>query len=250
MKQCTITYEGEHCIVIRVNIPPINNLFLFLIHAEQDCTVEPITVPVAVPLDKDKCCFLPKFSGEVLAQLESKGIAVFSRDNIKGKKASTGELEKLPVYTIDLTQIEECEELLGIIPNKDLEKYQENCLHQYIIDLLLKAVTEDLAQELREQGKELTEEDALILTQEILRKITPEEINEFFENITDMESFIEGIEYFLTQRKQNKEEEIPQRPQEVRAIPQSPKETQINSTFDNPDKAWESLANKISNQFN
>lgn len=41
-----------------------------------------------------------------LAQLESQGIAVSKGDTVKGKSAATGELEELPVYTIDLTQIE------------------------------------------------------------------------------------------------------------------------------------------------
>lgn len=103
---------------------------------------------------------------------------------------------------------------------------------------------------MREQGKELTEEDALILTQEIMREITLEEINELFEDTTDMKDVLKVIEDFLTHRNLYEEEEIPQNPKEVRAIPQSPKEVQSTSTFDNPDKTWESLANKISKQFN
>ena len=103
---------------------------------------------------------------------------------------------------------------------------------------------------MREQGKELTEEDALILTQEIMREITPEEINELFEDTTDMEDVLKVIEDFLTHRNLYEEEEIPQSPQEVQAIPQSPEEVQSASTFDNPAKTWESLANKISKQFN
>ena len=59
MKQCTITHEGETCIVVWLRMPPINNLFLFLVHTEQGGVVEPITVPVAIPLDENKCCFLP-----------------------------------------------------------------------------------------------------------------------------------------------------------------------------------------------
>ena len=165
MKQCTITHEGETCIVVWLRMPPIYNLFLFLVHTEQGGVVEPITVPVAIPLDENKCCFLPEFNGEALAQLESQGIAVSKGDTVKGKSAATGELDELPVYTIDLTQIEECKELLTIIPQKVLDQYQESCLRQCVIDLLLGVVIKDLEQELREQGKELTEEDALILTQ-------------------------------------------------------------------------------------
>lgn len=93
---------------------------------------------------------------------------------------------------------------------------------------------------MREQGKELTEEDALILTQEITREITPEEINELFEDTTDMEDVLKVIEDFLIHRNLYEEEEISQ----------SPKEVQSASTFDNPAKTWESLANKISKQFN
>lgn len=70
MKQCTITHEGETCIVVWLRMPPINNLFLFLVHTEQGGVVEPITVPVAIPLDENKCCFLPEFNGEALAQLD------------------------------------------------------------------------------------------------------------------------------------------------------------------------------------
>ena len=250
MNQCTITYQGETCIVVRLSMPPIDNLFLFLVHTEQDGVIEPITVPVAVSIDENKCCFLPEFSGEVLAQLESQGIAVSKGDTVKGKSAATGELDELPVYTIDLAQIEECEELLTIIPQKVLDQYQESCLRQCVIDLLLGVVIKDLEQELRKQGKELTEEDALILTQEIMREITPEEINELFEDTTDMKDVLKVIEDFLTHRNLYEEEEIPQSPQKVRAIPQSPKEVQSTYTFDNPDKTWESLANKISKQFN
>ena len=231
-------------------MPPIDNLFLFLVHTEQDGVIEPITVPVAVSIDENKCCFLPEFSGEVLAQLESQGIAVSKGDTVKGKSAATGELDELPVYTIDLAQIEECEELLTIIPQKVLDQYQESCLRQCVIDLLLGVVIKDLEQELRKQGKELTEEDALILTQEIMREITPEEINELFEDTTDMKDVLKVIEDFLTHRNLYEEEEIPQSSKEVQAIPQSPKEVQSTSTFDNPDKTWESLANKISKQFN
>lgn len=240
MKQCTITHEGETCIVVWLRMPPINNLFLFLVHTEQGGAVEPITVPVAIPLDENKCCFLPEFNGEALAQLESQGIAVSKGDIVKGKSATTGKLDELPVYTIDLTQIEECEELLTIIPQKVLDQYRESCLRQCVIDLLLGVVIKDLEQELREQGKELTEEDALILTQEITREITPEEINELFEDTTDMEDVLKVIEDFLTHRNLYEEEEISQ----------SPKEFQSASTFDNPAKTWESLANKISKQFN
>lgn len=243
MKQCTITHEGETCIVVWLRMPPINNLFLFLVHTEQGGAVEPITVPVATPLDENKCCFLPEFNREALAQLESQGIAVSKGDIVKGKSATTGELgelDELPVYTIDLTQIEECEELLTIIPQKVLDQYRESCLRQCVIDLLLGVVIKDLEQELREQGKELTEEDALILTQEIMREITPEEINELFEDTTDMKDVLKVIEDFLTHRNLYEEEEIPQ----------SLKEVQSASTFDNPSKTWESLANKISKQFN
>ena len=236
MKQCTITHEGETCIVVWLRMPPINNLFLFLVHTEQGGAVEPITIP----LDENKCCFLPEFNGEALAQLESQGIAVSKGDIVKGKSATTGKLDELPVYTIDLTQIEECEELLTIIPQKVLDQYRESCLRQCDIDLLLGVVIKDLEQELREQGKELTEEDALILTQEITREITPEEINELFEDTTDMEDVLKVIEDFLTHRNLYEEEEISQ----------SPKEVQSASTFDNPAKTWESLANKISKQFN
>lgn len=249
MKQCTITHEGETCIVVWLRMPPINNLFLFLVHTEQDGVIEPITVPVAVSIDENKCCFLPEFSGEVLAQLESQGIAVREGDTIKGKSAVTGELDELPVYTIDLAQIEECEELLAIIPDKVLDHYQEICLRQCVIDLLLGVIIKDFAEELREKGEELTEEDAHILTQEIMREITPEEINKLFEDATNMEAVIEGIGDVLTQ-KHHVEEEIPQSPKEVQDIPQSPTEIQSTSTFDNPDKTWESLANKISKQFN
>ena len=249
MNQCTITYKGEPCIVVRLSMPPIDNLFLFLVHTEQDGVVEPITVPVAVSIDENKCCFLPEFNGEVLAQLESKGIAVFEGDTVKGKSATTGELDELPVYTIDLAQIEECEELLAIIPDKVLDQYQESCLRQCVIDLLLGVIIKDFAEELREKGEELTEEDAHILTQEIMREITPEEINKLFENATNMEAVIEGIGDVLTQ-KHHVEEEIPQSPKEVQDIPQSPTEIQSTATFDNPDKTWESLANKISKQFN
>lgn len=87
MKQCTITHEGETCIVVWLRMPPINNLFLFLVHTEQGGVVEPITVPVAIPLDENKCCFLPEFNGEALAQLESQGIAVSKGDTVKGKSA-------------------------------------------------------------------------------------------------------------------------------------------------------------------
>lgn len=249
MNQCIITYQGETCIVVRLSMPPIDNLFLFLVHTEQDGVIEPITVPVAVSIDENKCCFLPEFSGEVLAQLESQGIAVREGDTIKGKSAVTGELDELPVYTIDLAQIEECEELLAIIPDKVLDHYQESCLRQCVIDLLLGVIIKDFAEELREKGEELTEEDAHILTQEIMREITLEEINELFEDATNMEAVIEGIGDVLTQ-KHNVEEEVPQSSKEVQAIPQSPKEVQSTSTFDNPDKTWESLANKISKQFN
>lgn len=249
MNQCTITYQGETCIVVRLSMPPIDNLFLFLVHTEQDGVIEPITVPVAVSIDENKCCFLPEFSGEVLAQLESQGIAVREGDTIKGKSAVTGELDELPVYTIDLAQIEECEELLAIIPDKVLDQYQESCLRQCVIDLLLGVIIKDFAEELREKGEELTEEDAHILTQEIMREITPEEINKLFEDATNMEAVIEGIGDVLTQ-KHHVEEEVPQSSKEVQAIPQSPKEVQSTSTFDNPDKTWESLANKISKQFN
>lgn len=250
MKQCTITHEGETCIVVWLRMPPINNLFLFLVHTEQGGAVEPITVPVAIPLDENKCCFLPEFNGEALAQLESQGIAISKGDTVKGKSAATGELDELPVYTIDLTQIKECEELLTIIPQKVLDQYQESCLRQCVIDLLLGVVIKDLEQELREQGKELTEEDALILTQEIMREITPEEINELFEDTTDMKDILKVVEDFLTHKNMYEEEEIPQISKEVQAIPQSPKEVQNASTFDNPAKTWESLANKISKQFN
>lgn len=249
MNQCIITYQGETCIVVRLSMPPIDNLFLFLVHTEQDGVIEPITVPVAVSIDENKCCFLPEFSGEVLAQLESQGIAVREGDTIKGKSAVTGELDELPVYTIDLAQIEECEELLAIIPDKVLDHYQESCLRQCVIDLLLGVIIKDFAEELREKGEELTEEDAHILTQEIMREITLEEINELFEDATNMEAVIEGIGDVLTQ-KHNVEEEVPQSSKEVQAIPQSPKEVQSTSTFDNPDKTWESLANKILKQFN
>lgn len=249
MNQCTITYQGETCIVVRLSMPPIDNLFLFLVHTEQDGVIEPITVPVAVSIDENKCCFLPEFSGEVLAQLESQGIAVREGDTIKGKSAVTGELDELPVYTIDLAQIEECEELLAIIPDKVLDQYQESCLRQCVIDLLLGVIIKDFAEELREKGEELTEEDAHILTQEIMREITPEEVNKLFEDATNMEAVIEGIGDVLTQ-KHHVEEEIPQSPQEIQAIPQSPKEVQNTSTFDNTAKTWESLASKISKQFN
>lgn len=249
MNQCTITYQGETCIVVRLSMPPIDNLFLFLVHTEQDGVIEPITVPVAVSIDENKCCFLPEFSGEVLAQLESQGIAVREGDTIKGKSAVTGELDELPVYTIDLAQIEECEELLAIIPDKVLDQYQESCLRQCVIDLLLGVIIKDFAEELREKGEELTEEDAHILTQEIMREITPEEINKLFEDATNMEAVIEGIGDVLTQ-KHHVEEEIPQSPQEIQAIPQSPKEVRNTSTFDNTAKTWESLASKISKQFN
>ena len=249
MNQCTITYKGEPCIVVRLSMPPIDNLFLFLVHTEQDGVMEPITVPVAVSIDENKCCFLPEFSGEVLAQLESQGIAVFKGDTIKGKSAITGELDELPVYTIDLSQIEECEELLAIIPDKVLEQYKENCLRQCVIDLLLGVVIKDFTEELREQGEELTEEDALILTQEIIREITPEEINKLFEDTADMEALIEGIRDVLT-KKHHVEEEVPQSPKEVQEVPHSPTEIQNTTAFDNPAKTWESLANKISKQFN
>lgn len=249
MNQCTITYQGETCIVVRLSMPPIDNLFLFLVHTEQDGVIEPITVLVAVSIDENKCCFLPEFSGEVLAQLESQGIAVREGDTIKGKSAVTGELDELPVYTIDLAQIEECEELLAIIPDKVLDQYQESCLRQCVIDLLLGVIIKDFAEELREKGEELTEEDAHILTQEIMREITPEEVNKLFEDATNMEAVIEGIGDVLTQ-KHHVEEEIPQSPQEIQAIPQSPKEVQNTSTFDNTAKTWESLASKISKQFN
>ena len=73
-----------------------------------------------------------------------------------------------------------------------------------------------------------------------MREITPEEINELFEDTTDMKDVLKVIEGFLTHRNLYEEEEIPQ----------SPKEVQSTSTFDNPDKTWESLANKISKQFN
>ena len=102
---------------------------------------------------------------------------------------------------------------------------------------------------MREKGEELTEEDAHILTQEIMREITPEEVNKLFEDATNMEAVIEGIGDVLTQ-KHHVEEEIPQSPQEIQAIPQSPKEVQNTSTFDNTAKTWESLASKISKQFN
>lgn len=249
MNQCTITYQGETCIVVRLSMPPIDNLFLFLVHTEQDGVIEPITVPVAVSIDENKCCFLPEFSGEVLAQLKPQGIAVREGDTIKGKSAVTGELDELPVYTIDLAQIEECEELLAIIPDKVLDQYQESCLRQCVIDLLLGVIIKDFAEELREKGEELTEEDAHILTQEIMREITPEEINKLFEDATNMEAVIEGIGDVLTQ-KHHVEEEIPQSPQEIQAIPQSPKEVRNTSTFDNTAKTWESLASKISKQFN
>lgn len=65
MNQCTITYKGEPCVVVRLSMPPIDNLFLFLVHTEQDGVIEPITVPVAVSIDENKCCFLPEFRGEV-----------------------------------------------------------------------------------------------------------------------------------------------------------------------------------------
>lgn len=248
MNQCTITYKGEPCIVVRLSMPPIDNLFLFLVHTEQDGVVEPITVPVAVSIDENKCCFLPEFSGEVLAQLESQGIAVREGDTIKGKSAVTGELDELPVYTIDLAQIEECEELLAI-PDKVLEQYQESCLRQCVIDLLMGVIIKDFAEELREKGEELTEEDAHILTQEIMREITPEEINKLFEDATNMEAVIEGIGDVLT-KKHHVEEEIPQSPKEVQEVPHSPAEIQSTTIFDNPAKTWESLANKISKQFN
>ena len=249
MNQCTITYKGEPCIVVRLSMPPIDNLFLFLVHTEQDGVIEPITVPVAMSIDENKCCFLPEFSGEVLAQLESQGIAVREGDTIKGKSAITGELDELPVYTIDLAQIEECEELLAIIPQKVLDQYQESCLRQCVIDLLMGVIIKDFAEELREKGEELTEEDAHILTQEIMREITPEEINKLFEDATNMEAVIEGIGDVLT-KKHHVEEEVLQSSKEVQDITQSPSEILSTPTFDNPAKTWENLANKISKQFN
>lgn len=65
-----------------------------------------------------------------------------------------------------------------------------------------------------------------------------------------MKDVLKVIEDFLTHKNMYEEEEIPQISKEVQAIPQSPKEVQNASTFDNPVKTWESLANKISNQFN
>lgn len=252
MNQCTVTYKGEPCVVVRLSMPPIDNLFLFLVHTEHDGVIEPITAPVAVSIDENKCCFLPEFSGEVLAQLKSQGIAVCEGDTIKGKSAITGELDELPVYTIDLAQIEECEELLAIIPDKVLEQYKESCLRQCVIDLLLGVIIKDFAEKMREQGEELTKEDAVLLTQEIMREITPEEINELFEDTTDMEALIGAIGEILTKKHPVEEEVqgIPQSPKEVPDIPQSPKEIQSASNFDNPAKTWESLADKISKQFN
>ena len=81
-------------------------------------------------------------------------------------------------------------------------------------------------------------------------EITPEEINELFEDTTDMEDVLKVIENFLTHRNLYEKEEIQQSPQKVQVIPQSLKEVQSTSTFDNPAKTWESLANKISKQFN
>ena len=69
------------------------------------------------------------------------------------------------------------------------------------------------------------------------------------EDATNMEAVIKSIGDVLTQ-KHHVEEEIQQSPKEVQEVPQSYTEIQSTPTFDNPDKTWESLADKISKQFN
>lgn len=232
-KQCTVTYNNEQCLIVRLNLPPTNNLFLFLVHSEPDVTIESLTLPVSLQLDNNKCAFFSKFNDEVLAQLESQGIAVNQGDSLKGKCCDNSGMDEIPVYTIDLSQIEECEELIEIIPKDVLERYQESCMKQITIDTLISVIIQDLAQEMQESGEELDEDYISTLAIELIKSLTVEEINEIFESFKKkglINNLAEGTAIAAD-------------------IPQNSKEVQGNHTFDNPAKTWESLADKISKQF-
>ena len=131
MDKCIVKFNGIHYIVVRTLIPPTNNTLLVLVPPTPDNAFEIATIAVPIKLEKDECAFIPDYD-EIAKQLLENGVIKETDEAFEGAPvqelaADEDNLHIIPIYKIDLNEVETVPALTKHLPEELLNQYMECC---------------------------------------------------------------------------------------------------------------------------